>query len=271
MTYLQKEAAKYRDSGFHKAAEPLEQLLSPSPYAQRVRDWIKKHARKGLGSIMRSMSECQDWEAELWFLSRQFLHFQPMGVWEKASAEERIKHSMKVANLARRLAVALNEDIRPYYPPALDLFDPERAVDIIRCLPSEQANSLLSCTGFSIDWRDGYERGSPAWYEDNEPKWESPAHSLSMLFCFPEYQKLSSMLKRLADHTEEQAREPKRDQRPSVPGADARAFARELANHFQLFFNLTPNEVIAACVAIKFPELDPPPDEATIRRWRGAR
>lgn len=269
MGCLDEYVIRCREFGHYREADTIDLLCSSSPDAAKVQDWLKKHARKGLGKIMRSMPDCEDWEAELWFLSVGFANFRPMGAWETACAEARLNHANRVATLCRELADTLDSDIRPYYPPALEFFEPERAVDIIRSLPKSTAEALLSGTGFSLDWRDGYERGKPDYLRNGLPQYRSPGNKLASRFCYPGPQQVSSLLRRLADYAEASPKQRKRDQRPTVTNRDARAFARELSDHFDLFFKRKPNEVIAACVALKFPELDPPPDEATIRKWRG--
>jgi hypothetical protein len=75
-----------------------------------------------------------------------------------------------VAKLARDLAEALKEDICPYYPPVLEFFDKERALDIIRCLPEEIAAHLLAGTGYTLNNMD-YERTEPPALEGPD-QWE---------------------------------------------------------------------------------------------------
>lgn len=269
MGCLDEYVIRCRELGRHREAKAIGLLRSSSPDAAKVQDWLKKNARKGIGQDMRLLPNCEDWEAELWFLSFRFADFRPMGVWETACGKTRLNHANRVATLCRELADTLDSDIRPYYPPALEFFEPERAVDIIRSLPKSTAEALLSATGFSLDLRNGYKRGKPEWFENGEPGYRDPASILASRYSYPESQKVSSLLRRLADYAEACPKKPKRDQRPSFPNQDARAFARELSDFFNLFFKKHPNEVIAACVALKFPELDPPPDEAAIRKWRG--
>ena len=216
---------------------------------------------------------CEEWEARLWYIALWFGNFQELSEWETAPAEKREGHSLRVAKLARDLANALEEPIRPYYPPALELFDEERAVDIIRSLPEQTAEVLLNGTGYAHDWhpRQGrdtrYQRGE----YDRRSYSSDAALNLASRFDSPEPQLLSSMLRRLADLAEQKCREPKRDARPKTANANARAFARHLAKEFEFKFNRTPNDVIAACVCLRFPDLENPPNEDTIRAWRGAR
>ncbi len=250
-------------------ADTLEILLSARPDAQIIQKQLKAKPRKGLGALLdknhldEECNPCTDWEAELWYLMNQFVRFRPLSEWEKAVKKPRSKHSKRVAKLARKLAKAIEETPAPYYPPVLELFDEDRAADIIRALPS--AEFLLGGTKYDH---------APArcFDEKGTPTYRNASYILAGRFSFPEQQNFPSLLQRLADYTEQKAQETKLDQRPNTGQPDARAFARQLANdYFKLFFKRTPNEVIAACVRLKFPDIDPPPDESTIREWRGVK
>lgn len=267
-TALERFIAKERAAGYHRNADALGLLLSSSPDAEKIRRWFKRHARPWMGKIYQHIGpDCENWEIELWDLSQQFRYFYPLSAWERASTQERNARAMRVAKLARELAGALEEEPRPYYPIALDLFDPERAVDIIRALESPDA--ILNLTGYSPGPGTGYARKDPGALE-LLGGWRNPATELANHFD-SKPQELAPMLRRLADRAEAQAKKPKRDNRPNVPDADARVFAREITDFFEQGFGRRPNTIIAACVALKFPQLDPPPDEAVIRKWRGVK
>jgi hypothetical protein len=213
------------------------------------------------------VAPCEEWEARLIFLADWFTDFQALTEWEIAPMKKRSRSAQRVARLARDLASALEETLRPYYPTALELFDEEQALDIIRALPEQTAKALLACTGYSIDWQRGCQRTDfdLGYYRS------SAASNLASRFSYPEAQRLPSMLRRLADTTEKQIKEPKRDLRAKTNHANSRVFARYLADHFLRQYNHTPDEVIAACVSLKFPYLDSPPTKDTIRDWRGAK
>jgi hypothetical protein len=194
---------------------------------------------------------CEDWEVELFSLAMHFKCFQGLSAWEAASAEKRLSHTYKVVKLARELADVMEEEPHPYYPPVLALFDEERSIDIISELPEDTARELLSCI----------------------PHYESASVALSNLFISSdEQQELPSILRRQAEIRERAANKKRLDTRPNTGNPDARAFARYLANHFKELYKLKrmPNEVIAACVVLKFPELDSPPSADDIRFWRRA-
>lgn len=275
MGWLEEEVSKYHaaDSyAFQQQAKYLELLLSPSPDAARIRKWFKKNARQNTGKIPKRSSgrSCEDWEFEIWFLSHRFSDFQLMDAWEIAPTEKRRSHADHVSRLCRELADTLEEEIRPYYPPVLQFFDTERAVDIIRSLPERNAKFLLDGTGFSLDWRDCYKRnGHPSHlFADGKPAYLDPSSQLKRRFSFKP-QQFPSMLRQLADYAVACTKQPKRDQRPNFPNRDARVFAREIAEHFRIFFKSRPIEVIVSCVALMFPDLDPPPHKDLIRGWLG--
>lgn len=255
---------------FPQWAEYLALLLSNSPDAVKIRRWFKRNNRPENKSRSRQYHE--DWEVEIWFLSFQFFEFRPMDIWETMPAERRRSHAHHVSRLCRELADTLEEEARPYYPPVLEFFDTERAIDIIRSLPKGDARLLLSFTGFSLNRRDGYKKnGSPAWIEDGKPKYYEPSSKLAKWFSSPNSQQFPSLLRQLANYAEACVEKPKRDQRPTFPNRDARVFARQLANHFALAFAKRPLEVITSCVALMFPNLDPPPQKELIRGWLGDR
>ncbi len=269
--WLEDKIKSYRAMNFgERHVKYLELLISPSPDADKIRRWFKKNARQNIGSdLARSSGQnCEDWEYEIWFLSTKFSGFYPLDAWEITPAERRRSHAHHVSRLCHELADTLEEEPSPYYYPVLRFFDPERAIDIIRALEEPTAKALLGGTGYSLDWRDGYTRtGPPAcWFADGNPAYFEPSDNLERRFSF-KAQNFPSMLRRLADYAEACIEKPKRDQRPNFPNRDARAFARELANHFARFFDCRPLEVIASCVALMFPDLDPPPQKDLVSGW----
>lgn len=223
----------YNELGVPSQAENLELLLSSNPDAVKVVEWLERNNDKKRNHFLQKIA----------FLADKLTSYKEIDAWEGAPMKDRISHSRRVTKLARELAAALDEDIRPTYPPALELFDEERAIDIMRALSSKWYFGHLS----------------------------TKAKKLSRRFLSPDYQRLQPMLKRLAIFSEEATKAEQRDKRPSFPNANARAFARQLAGYFKQFYDRTPNEIIAACVCLKFPEIDPVPDESTIRAWRGAK
>lgn len=251
MSFLERQISLSRNSRF---ADTLELFLSNRREAEAIREWFKRNSRTRRGDYFRrseSNADCEDWEAELWFFANRYSDFHPMDKWETAPAKDRKRYAEKVAKLALELADVLEEEVSPYYPPVLEFFDTERAIDIIRAFPEETAQHFLA--GYSYDWRTGYARNPR-----EEPR--SPSYNLAGRFGSPEAQEFPSLLRRLAEYSESQSDKPKRDKRPDTGDPNARAFARHIARYFALFFRNkpTPNEVIAACVALKYPDMSPP-------------
>jgi len=85
----------------------------------------------------------------------------------------------------------------------------------------------------------------------------------------------SKALRGLSQISEEQAllfdNIPWQDKRPSTGNPKARALARKLAGFLDANYSRTPNGLIASCVILTYPDLDPPPNEDTIRKWRGVK
>jgi hypothetical protein len=254
-------------------AETVSLLLSHNKDAEEVRNWIKQHAgargkrwiaiREGREKDL-NCEPCEAWEAEIILLAGRFDNFYGLTQWEAAPNEQRTEHSRRVARFARKVADAMEEYVRPYYPPVLKLFDEEHAVSIIRALPVGLAKDLLDCTQFSED-------GVPARFTaEGEPVYVSAASQLAGHFRLPETQEFPPLLRRLAIWVEEAAKESKRDKRPKKR-PNARIFARDLAEYFAQYYGCIPYEVIAICVTLKFPELDSPPTAKDVRKWLGAK
>lgn len=291
-------------------AESFSSVLSTkSFYAKILRDWLQANAREGVGVNITEwywsdVELLNDWEAEAWLLVvTRFAGFECLDAWEKASDKDREAHVCKIANLARQLAEVLEQEIRPYYPPVLEYFDDEPSLDIIRKLKPRIGVNTIEGTGYVLSpstCADRYlKTGAPGEFvrddfkpdfsdvmgdepayskicEDGKqhdffPLWRTPASALSSLFLAGQPQRVESVLRRLADYAELQSKKEKRDKRPFTGNANARVFAKELAWHFKTYFNKTPNEVIAACVILKFPSIEPVPNGEQIRKWRGMR
>jgi hypothetical protein len=82
---------------------------------------------------------------------------------------------------------------------------------------------------------------------------------------------LPQILRMLAEIAPKKLRERRREARPKTGKVYARIFAKYMAHKFELVFNRIPNDVIAACVCLKYQEIDPPPNEDTIRDWRATK
>jgi hypothetical protein len=252
----------------------FDMLRSSSPDAEKVYEWVDRHPLLDYDLNILQVSSDQGTygpaspcEEALFRLAWRFSQFEDLTEWERTSSEDRNACCLKVAKLVREAAELLESKPGSKHPPALALFEEERALDIIRALPPNRVESIFKCTRF--EEKDGVVR---CCIDGAESGRLSAANALALQFSWPKAQEMPSLLRRLAEYEEEQAYSPKREPRPNTPttmGANARAFARHLTAYFESHYNLTPDEIIAACVALRFP--DCPPDADDVRSWRGAR
>lgn len=227
-------------------------LLSNGVEQKKIIAWCKKNPRDDLAERNNrpdSVAPCEGWEASLLEVIWAYSNTGELSEWSLASAELRKAHIVKVARLAHQLADALTEQPHPYYPAVLGLFDDQCAQDIVNLLPKPDPRS------HAIFYRS--------------PKL-IPQRLLSAYY-FREGQQLPSLLNRLANHAEEQLFSQKTIARPNTGHPNSRAFALHMANSIYKIWKKTPNEIIAACVCLKYPELENPPNADTIRDWRGAK
>ena len=301
--WLQWKADVYK-YGVNGLAETINLFLSDVPDAKLLREWMMKNARKGIGEIVRNREQfkVEDWEFELWSFALSFVSFRELTGWEVTPEKERKGHIDRVVKLATELAKELERDDLPYYPPILELFSDESALDIIRRLDKDVGKHAISCTGYSLEFtdyssrykRDGNIKNSLGLVEEDYatgfndaidkehpvtgnngevryPLYCKPSRELSGVLLGGSIQRISPVLRNLADCADRLSREERRDKRPLTGEADARVFARYISDHFHRFFGRTPNDVIAACVCLKFQGLEEPPNGDTIRAWRGVR
>lgn len=275
---LERLIAQFRESGADEVAGWYEALLADTPGARKVRNWLKRHPRPNLGGL-RGMSggqDCADWECEIWGLvSVHFVMAKPVSARERAGKEKRTSTATTAAKKARALAEYLASEAGPPIPSVLALFGTDRAVDIIRAMPPERGRSLLRLTGYSADPHDGYRRTkNPVYFEDGtRSAWQDPAANLARHFggawgSAEAAQLFPDLLHKLADYIEANSGEPApRLKNPNAHWADARAFAHQLADHFQTVHGYQPKPVIAALVVIKHPDLAKKVDPETIKNW----
>lgn len=273
MRYLDFLATKYLYS------EGLSLLLSDGVEQEKIRAWCKRNPHNEMAELNcrlhvppEGVTPCEGWEASLSWIAFMF-SFSELNSWEIASSEVRIAHGLKVAKAARELASALEEHPRPYYPPVFELFNEDIAVKIIKSMSEEKSSKLLEFTKHS---EFGKRLIAYAAVGDDEAKEKAkilqPASKrLSIEFGCEEAAFFPELLRNLAVYAEGKIYQKKRAARPNTGNANARTFAVELADSMKQIFNRTPNEVIAACVCLKYPELENPPNADTIRDWRGAK
>jgi hypothetical protein len=277
---------------FRDQSRWLDLLTAHGAEQEIIQEWCRKYTAKrdvldrlvdGLNARRpETVLPCERWEAALYQIAGWFGEFRELSSWEAAPSEQRSAKAEKIAKLARELADELEESPRVDFIsemslstvmginpnlssdnlPVLALFDDERAVDIIRSMPEPTAVELLDGTGYSVDRKTGY---------DPTEHFTSPAAILAAHFCYPEPQELPSILRRLADYAAKSTDRPRRNHRPNAGNANARVFAKYLATNFRIMFRRKPDDVIAACVALRYPDPDNPPNGDTIRSWRGAR
>lgn len=230
-----------------------------------VQHWLKKHPLRvdwGIDDPEDVDEDLVDWPQESWEYGIISLSAcwdsKPLEPWELASARERQQLVMRASRLASELADLLDD--KKFIP--LGSIHRHIDTDIRECFlrevwedsrtqPPEHQKFTGTCdefvSGWAVEWRYGF---------------------VSHL----EKQRWSPLLRSLAKSLTQRAHVRGRDARPQTGAPDARVFARHLADEFfQAEFSRTPNEVIAACVRLRFPELDNRPDEATIRSWRGVK
>lgn len=208
-------------------------LLCENKDAKEIALWLQKES-----SWM--------WEDHAYFLCCRMHGFKPLSKWDSAPKEYKDNYSQRVARLARELAEALEEDIRPGDIPVLLYFDDDAALNLF--------NRLAASVGVKIN----VQANDASLLLAQETESYAP-------------QKFPSLLRRLAQGMEYVATWEIRDKRPNTGQPNARTLARYLSEYFESTYKKTPNSVIAACVRLMLPEIDPPPGEEDIRQWRGAR
>jgi hypothetical protein len=249
-------------------------VLMIFPEAGKVREWCECHKLHDdyllqVLSDSETLNPASPLEEALFRLALKFCLFNELTEWERAWGEDRYDHSQRIAKLVREAAELLESKPALECPPALALFDEERALDILRAFPPDRVERMFESRRF--EEKEGVIRYC---FDRTKSGQLSAADALAFHFSWPKAQEMPSMLRRLAEYVEEQANSPRREARPNTPTpmrADARAFARYLTAYFEKTYKLTPDEVIATCVALRFPELDPAPGTEDVRAWRGAR
>ncbi|WP_022947688.1 hypothetical protein [Methylohalobius crimeensis] len=235
-------------------------LIKPGDDQKKISEWVRGGAGHGGKRVAdfcnyifeppENVAPCEESEANLVFLLHCVATFQDLTDWDRTPSEERLIHANDVAAKARELADLLEKSLVPHWPSATDLFDEESAANILRVIPE------------AMQFLDEHQ--------------EMSADLFLSFLSFLRPQKLPPILRRLANYADEKADEPKREPRPNTGRANARcvnlrAFGRHLAGRLKPFYGTVPSAVIAACVNIKYPDINPDTDQAvtaeTVRGW----
>ena len=101
-----------------KFAELIELLLSDNKHAGVIRAWIMKVKYK------------PDMVRYIQLMASLIITSVQDDKWVKATKRERKDHADKIALTARKLAMLLKEDVRPYYPKHIKILENDKVVSI---------------------------------------------------------------------------------------------------------------------------------------------
>jgi hypothetical protein len=264
-----------------EAAHDAEQVFPESVAERLAKKWPDLDIDYVLGD------QALRWGGALWSLAGEFSKFVELDAWEYASSKKRKADTRKAIKHALELAKLFISSPWLDYPSALALLDEECAHAIIKALPPDLAEKLLRyITRDPPNYKN--ERlinltlfcptdvlfGTLDISLDRCGKPHLPLSAAEVLACYFPKQAMASSLLRWAKRALKEVNAPQRDPRPHTPTpmhANARVFAQQLDRYFKWRYKRTPNEVIAACVALRFPDLYPKPGGEDVRTWRGAR
>ena len=227
-------------------------LFSDGPEQEKIMKWCYKDNKIPVdfdadtlmyhfyGEDLSNISKLEQWEERLfivcdWFFENEnrFYH-KP---WEFASSSKRKAHANRITRLANELAAAIEEDIHPPFFPVNHYFDEDH--------PNFRKQQCFS-------------------YEPDNLEIQTVIYKFSGIYqhriLFTIDKAFPQILRLLARRTQNKLKIPARDTRPNTGNVDARIFAKYLARQFISTFNRIPNDVIAACVCLKYPDIDPPPN-----------
>jgi hypothetical protein len=198
------------------------------------------------------------WEIRLLELATHWVLFRNLQTWERSGARTRRELSERIARVALALA-ELMEDSRG-----------EPIASVGNFIDEEIAIKYLTGVWEAAQTQNDPEARMNGPLDDFVYK-VGPARRFTELTGLHK-QTWGALLRRLSRNAVAFSNSQARDSRPTTGAADARVFARSLANdYFKPKFDRNPNGVIAACVRLRYPDLGSPPDESTIRDWRGVK
>jgi len=258
----------------------LDVLRRDGPEQTMIQRWCKKnklvpdeegyldsmarfHGQPNVDPIPGDVLPCEEWEGNLIEIACLFNGFQELSEWETTTGNKRQKHHARVSKLARELAALLVQKPHPDYPAVMEFFDEDKSAAIIDMMTAENKRIILPGTIY----------GDQKYLPVGEAGKTEPINTSHRLveWIWGNTQQWPSLLNRLADFSDDKSKEQRRISRPQTGNPNARAFALYLSSSFKSTYDCTPNEVIAACVYLKYPDLDPPPNADTIRDWRGVK
>lgn len=205
----------------------VRQLMAVTDDERIVVDWIKKNAED---SEFSEGEVLQDWKYETSYLVELCSLCALPITNEPPKPHERQRKIARTAKMARDLAEAL-EDERLLY-----LFDNLDSLAVLKFLDSERLAKLKA----QVDERTYFGLLRP---------------------------QIPELLLRLADYVESKSKDPPYPPRPNTSKLAERDFAAQLALLYARSKAPITNNVIAACVRIRFPRVYPQPDADTIKRW----
>lgn len=274
----------------------LKTLLSKNPDAEMIRSWVIAHSLpkkpvnglvgyadgpevyyfEGIEPLSPAPFQAEEWELKINQLAICFDEFPEPKEWVMASSKQRKRHIDKVSKLAFALAEAMEEEPHLGYSDPTRFYDWERAREFVDVAEAPVVD-MVSNTEELHDFLRSYDGDRFKHVEiSNDGGLMRSKQLLDRIDLSRIWrgggQTVPSLLRNLGFFAMMQGEMEVELKRPNVAGADARLFATTLAEQcFRRYFDLVPNDVIAACVALRFPGLDSFPEESDIRKWRGVK
>lgn len=210
----------------------VSQLMTVTGDECIVVDWIKNNAED---SDFSEDEAPQDWKYETSYLVDLFCEYQPpiRDKPPKDHERHRKKRHRKIEQITKK-ARDLAEALEDKDPPCL--FDHLDSLAVLKFLDSKRLAKLKA----QVNERTYFDLLRP---------------------------QIPELLLRLADYVELKSKDPPYPKRPNTPKRAEREFATMLAVFYAHGKAPITNNVIAACVRIRFPRVYPKPNADTIKRW----
>lgn len=253
-----------------ETAETIDRLLQgkldddPAP---RIRRWLQRNARKGIGELgsLTVRAEgypqdeplpltCEDWEYELVGLALTISAIPQPKPWSVTPKDDRKVRAKRIARLARELASEIGKE------PAVPLPSPIALL----------SDDLAVRTAYAISERDGDFVSGKHLVDPPEQIATPPARLAFQLTHPDDPDEWPDMLERLACMSESQIDAPYPVPRLKSDTA-VRVFANRLHDYVLETFGAKGDALVADCIALHFPDLRDPPDSRLVAKWRQAR